>query len=86
MALQPEFDEDHRYKFSSSRKIGGRSGGFAVGLGRFSAGLPILDAMRDQQAEVRSAPFEMSLLTIARVALSKERFIGRGQPNVDKFR
>lgn len=30
-------------------------GGFAVGLGRFAAGLPYLDAIRAQQAEVRQS-------------------------------
>ncbi|CAM9502410.1 unnamed protein product [Scytosiphon promiscuus] len=52
VTLQPECDHDHRYRFSTSRKIGSRKGGFVVGLGRFSAGLPYLDVMRDQQAEL----------------------------------
>ncbi|CAM9980812.1 unnamed protein product [Pylaiella littoralis] len=51
VVLLPECDEDLRYRFSSSRSIGGRKGGFAVGLGRFAAGLPYLDAIRKQQAE-----------------------------------
>lgn len=53
MVLLPECDKDPRYRFSTSRAIGGRKGGFAVGLGRFAAGLPYLDYIRAQQAEVR---------------------------------
>lgn len=53
MALLPECDKDARYRFSTSRTIGGRTGGFAVGLGRFAVGLPYLEAMRAQQAQVR---------------------------------
>ena len=53
MVLLPECDTDPRYRFSTSRTIGGRMGGFTVGLGRFAARLPYLDAIREQQAEVR---------------------------------
>eukprot|EP00752_Nemacystus_decipiens_P009596 g8574.t1 len=52
MVLQPECDTDPRYRYSTSRTIGGRMGGFAVGLGRFAAGLPYLDAVRAQQGEL----------------------------------
>ncbi len=52
MVLLPECDQDPRYRFSSSRTLGGRKGGFAVGLGLFAAGLPYLDAMREKEAEV----------------------------------
>ena len=54
IVLLPECDRDPRYRFSTGRTIGGRTGGFTVGLGRFAAGLPRLDTVRAQQAEVRA--------------------------------
>ncbi|CAN0025105.1 unnamed protein product, partial [Ectocarpus sp. 12 AP-2014] len=51
VVLLPEFDKDPRYKFSSSRSIRSRKGGFSAGLGHFSIALPYLQAMREQQAE-----------------------------------
>lgn len=53
VVLLPECDNDPRYRFSSCRTLGGRKGPFAVGLGLFAAGLSYLDAMREQEAEVR---------------------------------
>ncbi|CBN76814.1 expressed unknown protein [Ectocarpus siliculosus] len=51
VVLLPEFDKDPRYKFSSSRSIRSRKGGFSAGLGHFSIALPYLQVMREQQAE-----------------------------------
>lgn len=71
VVLLPEFDKDPRYKFSSSRSIPSRKGGFSVGLGHFSISLPVLQAMREQQAEVCHVHITQSLFAATPVVYSK---------------
>lgn len=69
VVLLPEFDKDPRYKFSSSRSIRSRKGGFSAGLGHFSIALPYLQSMREQQAEVSHVQIVQPLCSNAGCAI-----------------